>query len=140
MFGRSQSRLVEAWPPDWREHPELRDRYSAALRATTGGALKSLSRGVWFGVLLVGFLAVLWKGSVWAELIVMLGVAVIWTNAEVSRSVRETKALTRTLHLSAAASKHRTTTALRYASRLSMWCGYLATGAFAGGLLAQAIR
>jgi hypothetical protein len=145
IYLRSQAWLLNRLPAVWRDHPDLRDGFSAALRATTVGTLRTgfprwLFTGFWPGALVVAFVAVLLKVTVWAELIMIVGLALWGTSAEMGRLAHESAALARSLQLPTLTHKRRFAKAVRYASLLMVWSGHFGTAVFAGGVVAQAVR
>jgi hypothetical protein len=138
FFLSSQASLIRGLPMDWREVPELRDRYASALSITWRDAVMSGSRGriEWFIFFVVTFavLSVL-KFTIGFELTFAGVLALVYTAGEADRIGYEARQIMQKYDLEWPQG-HRGLRALRASFRLTLWFGFLGSACCAGSLLA----
>jgi hypothetical protein len=141
LFLRAQAKRIRTLPPEWRDHPELREVYDAALALTLRSSLTSQPRRsvMWLAAFVfVFFLVAAANVRISAELICVALFASVVTGGELQRSKDEAARLVPRvgkerpagdrLHLA------------RWGARFLAWAGYLGTACFVGGLLATPFR
>jgi hypothetical protein len=133
-FLAAQARTIRALPPDWREHPELREGYEAALNLGMRSFL-TWPRGAalgWTAGFVVTFAALaVGDFTLKLELIYAAVLALVWTGG----GMAEAKAEGRRLGLSRPGTRETRALAV-WACWFLVWLGYLGAACFAGGLLA----
>jgi hypothetical protein len=142
LFIHFQARRVRALPPDWREHPSLREQYGEALRLRP---LKlSLSpfasgRG-WLAVLSLVFAGLSLADFDLTSLLLFAGVvAVVWTAGEAAQNAQSIRRLASEHGLTPPGGRpaQRAIRVLYWTPRLMFWVGFLGAACFVGRLLAD---
>jgi hypothetical protein len=145
LFLRIQARRIQALPAEWREHPDLRDRYVAAGKQSLRSVFGSPNRAglgwlVGFSVTFAILAAA--RFTVGFELTYIAVLALWWTVGEYQHNLAETERLRKEHGLPAPDSGHwhRHGRLSRWVVRLFIWVGFLGTACFLGGLLALPLR
>jgi hypothetical protein len=137
---RIQSRRIQALPDEWREHPDLRDRYDAAVDGGVRSVFTSPGRAGlgWIAGFIVTF-AVLSAAefTVGFELIFIAALALFWTIGAYQRNAGEVERLRREHGLPDPRPERWHG---RWAAFFVVCAGFLGTACFAGGLLAAPLR
>jgi hypothetical protein len=145
IFLLVQSRSIQALPAEWREHPELRERYEAALNFRLRTAFTSPNRAGlgWLAGFVVTF-AVLAAAqfTIAFELTYIAVLALWWTIAEFRYNVAVSERLRNEHDLPAPPPERwrKPRRAARWGVRFFVWAGFLGTACFVGGLLAAPLR
>ncbi len=142
LMARTQAASIAGLPSAWRNHPDLRSRYDAAIRRSFRSVLGSPSRSNvgWFLEFVVGFVALgVSRFSLGYDVLLVVVLALVFASGGMNRAAAEARRIAEREQLPPLPTRP-VRRNLLYGSRVMYWAGLLGSGCFVGGLIAFPLR